>query len=236
MTTRLGLPRLCSYAVIGALAFCAAPSPGPASAAEVNSLHGGATSVQFLALGGGYRTPAFRTSGIYLKCHLSDRGALRVGTDFSLDESSGKSPVGPDFQNTRYYSVSVSAEFEEYVDASGPVTVFLGVGPYWTRGRNSWDNFRSDVYNQVTYVRYSRSEYRYWEIGGSVGVGFEWFFKRRLSLLGRVGATLGFGERHELERYYASDPYHPYTDENRLDYKTATAGSSSAALGLGVYF
>src|SRR5258705_4017804 len=36
---------------------------------ETNSIHAGATSVQFLTLGGG-------TNGIYVKRHFSDRGAL----------------------------------------------------------------------------------------------------------------------------------------------------------------
>src|SRR5687767_5429604 len=64
-----------------------------------NSVHGGASSVQFLTFGGGYRTP-FRTSGLYFKTHLSDRSALRVGTDFSLDEATATDPLGGNVRHT----------------------------------------------------------------------------------------------------------------------------------------
>src|SRR5437867_12668365 len=79
-----------------------------ASADESNSLRGGSTAIQFLTFGGGYRSP-FRTSGLYVRHHLSDRGALRVGVDFTIDESTGESPPGvvePSVQNYRNYSIS----------------------------------------------------------------------------------------------------------------------------------
>jgi len=203
-----------------------------------NSIRAGATSVQFLTFGGGYRSPAFRTSGIYLKSHFSDRGALRIGTEFSYDNFSGESsptssPVSQDYES---YSFSVSAEFDEYVDATGPVTAFLGAGPYWSRGRYTRQSSRTDIYNNLQYSSYSRRESKSWEVGASIGAGFEWFFKQKLSLVGRVGASLGFGKSHAHEEFIYQDPYGNRSGNDDFDTTTATASTSTAALGLGLYF
>ena len=247
MLAHIGLIRLVARAALSAFVFALASSSAFADSERsdnppvdrpVNSIHAGATSVQFLTFGGGYRAPAFRTSGIYLKTHLSDRGALRVGTEFTLDESSGESPP-PELPNNSHitsYSVSVSAEIDEYVDATGPVTVFLGFGPYWSRGRYSSEASGYLTYSNVTFSRYSKSEYRFWEVGGSAGAGFEWFFKRKLSLIGRVGASLGFGRTRRTSEYRYGDPYGSESHSENFKASTATASSSAAALGLGLYF
>jgi|SRR5688572_2852502 len=205
-----------------------------------NSLHDGAASVQFLTFGGGYRTP-FRTSGFYFKTHLSDRTAFRVGTDFSLDESSATDPLRDDVNyssNTRSYSISVSSEFQRYIDGDGSVTVFLGFGPYWSRGRNYFDYASrryADLYGRAWFDTY-QNETRGWEVGASAAVGFEWFFKRKLSLLGRVGSSVGFGRRHEIRHSNYFDGIQNHPSVERSDATTATAGFSGAALGIGVYF
>jgi hypothetical protein len=83
--------------------------------------------------------------------------------------------------------------------------------------------------------RYS-FEIRSWEVGATAGVGFEWFFKRKLSVLGRVGANLAFGKQHEStsSAYDVSDP-NTYSSR-RTNYSTVASTSSSSALGLAVYF
>jgi len=234
VTLELHAPRLFWIAAITPLILFGA-SQARASDSEFNSIHAGATSVQLLTFGGGYRG-SLRTSGIYLKSHISDRGAIRAGVDLSLDESSGKNPLGPGAENNRRYYVIVGAELDEYVDASGSVTVFLGVGPYWTRSREFYD--RLDVFSpdpSTTYTYYNSFESRGWEAGGSAVVGVEWFFKRRLSLLGRVGATLGFGKRHERQVADSTDPNYVGT-VSEFNSSTVQAGTSTAALGLGIYF
>jgi hypothetical protein len=204
-----------------------------------NSLHDGAASVQFLTFGGGYQTP-FQTSGLYFKTHLSDRTAFRVGVDFDLKESSAKDPLGDDVNytaNTRNHSVGVSSEFQRYIDGDGSVTVFLGFGPYWSWSRSYFDYARRylDFYGP-TWVDVYQSETRGWEVGASASVGFEWFFKRKLSLLGRVGSSVGFGKRHEIRNtnYFDGVQNHPRVE--RFDATTVSAGISAAALGIGVYF
>ncbi|HMI31236.1 MAG TPA: hypothetical protein VK527_05810 [Candidatus Limnocylindrales bacterium] len=237
MTTLLDSPRPFLRAAVGAIctiALSAALSDG-AAGAEENSLHAGATSVQFLVLGGsGSGPPAFGTSGIFVKTHLSDRGALRVGADLYLNESTAKPGQLRRAENNRYYAVSVSAEFEEYVDATGPVTVFFGVGPYWTRYRSSTEYINMDL-SDPAYVFYSNYERRTWEVGGAAAVGFEWFFKRRLSMIGRAGASVGFGKRNDYEQHTSTYPTYQ-NQEYRFESTTATAASSSAAIGLALYF
>ena len=209
-----------------------------------NSLRTGATSIQFLAIGGASR-PSFRPSGLYLKWHMSDRNAFRLGTDFSLDESSGKNslpiPSPPYFgtrtyQNDRNYSVSVSAEFERYVDATGPVTIFVGFGPFWSRGRAYYDETVFYDSYPIASTQTYLDEQRSWEVGASASIGFEWFFKRKLSLLGRVGGNLGFGERHQNRRVTFSDGAQTQLHVDRFDTTTAEAGIGAAAIGAAVYF
>jgi hypothetical protein len=234
MTSRAGLPLalVALFLAVGAGACGAEPS-------DINSIHAGATSIQFVTFGGGYTSP-FTTNGIYLKTHFSDRGALRIGTDFYLSESSGDTPEDPSQQTRDYksHSYTVSAEIQEYVDPKGPVTVFLGFGPYWKRG-----DFR-DVYSRqstnsgFTYYNYSEFETRSWTVGGSAAAGFEWFFKRKLSVLGRVGASFGFGKQRDGHHFRTTDQFGTVLEDrrDRVDSNTATATSSSAALGFGLYF
>ena len=75
-----------------------------------------------------------------------------------------------------------------------------------------------------------------WQVGATAGVGFEWFFKHKLSVLGRVGANLGLGKNHQntFAAYDFSNPGTYYT--RRLDTSTLTSSSTSSALGLAVYF
>jgi hypothetical protein len=239
MATRSGWHLSLVGAATCSLALCALVSARPSSAAEwnrpSNSIHAGATSVQFLTFGGTNRFPAFSSAGLYLKYHFSDRGALRVGSNFYLDELSAKNPKPPNTstRDSRNYSVSVSAELEEYVDATGTVTIFLGVGPYWTRGRAFEQFYYLDT--SSPYYTLSRYETKYWEVGGSAAVGFEWFFKRTLSLIGRGGASLGFGKNHGSNYRETNYPNVPIED-NHFEATTATAGSSATALGMAVHF
>ena len=237
MTTRPVFRRLLSFAALCSPLFCAAPCLADRSD-EANSIHAGAASIQFLPFGGGSSfSPASSRSGIFLKSHFSDRGALRLGATLSLDESSGKSPPGPipNGENIRSYAISVSGEIDEYVDSRGPITAFVGVGPYWVRSRSSFEVWRVYTAPDSTVQRSSyKSERKTWEVGATAAMGFEWFFKRKLSVIGRVGASLGFGKRHDKNSSVFESIVYPGS-QNQLDSNTATAGTSSAALGLAVY-
>lgn len=237
---------LAASAALGVLALyalpCAADWEGdrerePARERPVNSIHSGAASVQFLTFGGGGQGP-FHTNGIYFKTHFSDRGALRVGTDFNISEIHGEDPIAalPHARNTDSYSFTVSAEVEEYVDATGPVTVFLGVGPYWSRSRYKADEVRYEQLPSSYYISSYRTDSRSWEVGGSASAGFEWFFKRKLSVMGRVGASFGAGKSHYENTYISGDIVNPTTDSQIIDATTTSASSATAALGLGLYF
>jgi len=206
------------------------PATCSAEPSQYNSIHARATSIQFFAFGGG-------SHAVALKSHFSDRGAVRVGVNLSLDESTGNGPRSelPHLLNTRNYLISVSGEIQEYVDARGPVTVFVGAGPYWTRGRNSYEETRYYVaYDSTTHYTYSKSERTSWQVGGTATAGFEWFFKRKLSVIGRAGASFGFGKRHE-DSIYFNDYFIPPSGAGHFDSSTASAGTSSATLGFAVY-
>jgi hypothetical protein len=176
---------------------------------------------------------------VYFKTHFSDRGALRIGADFNFNESHGDSPAqqaSSYARNSDSHSVIVSASIDEYVDDTGPVTVLLGIGPYWSQGQGSSDLVQYQPYNSTYYVYSYTEESRSWELGGTAAAGFEWFFKRKLSVVGRVGASFGFGRIHR-ENTNTSGPVGNVTTETlELNSKTATASSSAASLGFGLYF
>jgi hypothetical protein len=210
-----------------------------ASAEDINSLKGGSTSIQFLSFGGESRG-LFRTSGLYMKRHLTDRTALRIGADFSVQESSGETPPSGapgTVNNTRDYSISLVGEVTRYLDATGPVTMFVGLGPYWTRGRSFYEQWTTQTSGGTDYSYHDKNDGRYWEIGGSAALGFEWFVKRKLSVLGRVGASVGFGERHQNYAYeYSDGGIITVRSARRFDGTTAAAASSTGALGFSAYF
>jgi hypothetical protein len=199
---------------------------------ETNSIHAGATSVQLLTLGGG-------TNGIFVKCHFSDRGALRVGTTFDFSEQTGDNAAGSPLQARRYrsYNFTGSAEIQEFVDATGPVVLFVGFGPFYSRsyGLDQWTSGPDYFGNTYYYARYEDSR---WLVGGGVSTGFEWFFKRKLSVIGRVGASLGFGKSHNEQQTKSTDINGNvlYDDHRVIDSDTISASTSNAALGLGVHF
>jgi len=214
--------------------FVASPCLG--SRDPANSIASGAFALEFLTFGGGWQQP-FTASGIYMKLHLSDRGALRAGTSFSLSQSSSTNPIGyyAPQGNDRNYSITVSSEYDYYVDDSGPVTVYLGFGPYWSRLRNLYERTQLLSSTSTVPYEYYSDEYRRWEVGGTASAGFEWFFKRKLSLTGRVGASVGFGEMHNLHRDRYFDGVDTQDISVRRDATTSAAGTSSAALGISVY-
>ncbi|HEX7078929.1 MAG TPA: hypothetical protein VF363_10945 [Candidatus Eisenbacteria bacterium] len=218
-------------------AFAALP-PSPASAEGTNSLHAGATALQFLAVGGS-RTP-FRTTGVYVKHHLTARNAVRIGAEFSLDNANGDTPPGTGetrVERDRHHAITVSGEFARYLDGDGPVTMFLGVGPYWTQERS----LQQYLFEYPSTYGGIASDYREFdnrnsEVGGSVAAGFEWFFRPKLSLLGRLGASVGFGKRHSRDEERFSDGTSTAISIRRFDGTTAASATSNGILGFAAYF
>jgi len=192
------------------------------------------TSVELLTFGGG-------TNGIYVKRHLSPRNAVRIGADFYL--SSNKFSIPPEgtvtqngASSTRSYTVS--AELERFIDATGPVTVFLGLGPYYGHWRGRNERYRTGYDGAGPILEHYEADGFQRIIGGSAAAGFDWYFKRSLSVTGRVGASAGFGRSHYRSRSTRTDSsgsvLYDFHDEYRST--TSTASTSSAALGIGVHF
>lgn len=227
--------RATSRAVACIAACCFALStPCRARAESFNSIRSGATALQLLVFGG-----SGSRSGLWLKHHISDRSAIQIGATLNLDEANGTSPPpGPSHRhNSRYYSVGVSSEFQLYLDRRGPLTVYVGFGPMWSRARQSDEYTDPYVASDLTlHTHYSKYERKSWSVGGTGSAGFEWFFKRKLSALGRVGAGFMFGRRHEnfISVYDLADPSTYQSELTTFD--TAASSTSSAALGLAVYF
>lgn len=234
------MPRRSTIAILITIAACLsslAPAVCLADKDPANSIASGSFSVQFLTFGGGYQQP-FSNSGIFMKVHMSDRSALRAGTTFSLDEESATNPLSAASRlkaSDRNYSFMVSSEYEYFADETGPVTFFVGFGPYWSRTRSMYERTYIDSDTPNAPFDYARLESKNWEVGGAATFGLEWFLKRKVSVLARVGASVGFGKRHqdELDEYYDGSQLHEA--RSHFDSTTSRAGTSTAALGLSVY-
>jgi len=198
----------------------------------VNSIRAGAVSIQLLTFGS-LNSTIFQTSGLYVKAHFSDRGALRLGASFAVDDYSGS--IRSQFASVRsdFSVVTLAAEVLEFLDASGSVTTFVGVGPYWERGSGSG---KSSTNPGPGYASIFRSESKSWELGGSASFGFEWFLKQKLSVIGRMGASLGIGKFHGSDLSQRTSPSGVEIFRMNFDEDTATASSTAAALGLSAYF
>lgn len=220
--------------------------PGAAFAGGENSLRSGATAIQFQALGWGGSRSTIRTMGIYLKQHLAERSALRIGADFSVDNASSDRPqvvpvppVGSSRSSSQTaYAAQAALEFLRYLEGEGPFTMYVGVGPVW-----SWYNrvneytHEYDTSDTTVVVEHGRDESRSWTIGATASVGFEWFVVQRLSVLGRMGASLGFGERSSYYKYTVTggtSAVPPRTSDSKSS--VTVAGTDGVMLGFSAYF
>lgn len=227
------------FSALGSLAAAALITVSNAAAEEANSLHSGATAIQFFVLGGVSQAP-FQSRGLYVKHHLGRRDAIRVGADFWLDNSSGDSPsfaVPRTFDTGRRHSVTVTGEYERYVTADSPVAIYLALGPYYSRGRSYYE--RSIDWSAIdpNASSYSSDDTRSWELGAAAAAGFEWFFRSKLSMTGRLGVSAGAGKTHQRSEYrYEDGAGNARDDLSVLNRDRGTFGDTNAMLGVSVYF
>ncbi|MGE5176847.1 MAG: hypothetical protein ACM3JJ_10785, partial [Hyphomicrobiales bacterium] len=120
--------------------------------------------------------------------------------------------------------------------ADGPVAIYVAVGPYWSKNRYFDETFYdyTGLYPNV-YSYYSREE-KSWEVGGLIATGFEWFFRSKLSVTGRVGVSAGIGRDTTRHHDWQMNGLTREEHSDRQDEDSATAGSTSATMGVSVYF
>ena len=220
-------------AVFAALTLAA---PASAETASSNSIHAGAVSVQYLAFGGSSKFSGSTRSGVFVKAHFSDRGAVRLGASLSLDESTGKRPaqLPAEVGNTRDYEIYVWSEVQVFLDARGPVTTFVSLGPYWGKSRRMYEEtYYALAPDSTERSSHYQDEERSWEAGVTAATGFEWFFRRRISVIGRLGAGIGYTKQHQT---YIRSYDDASSQRQRFDFSSTFSGTSSAALGLSAYF
>jgi hypothetical protein len=190
--------------------------------AATNSLHEGAWGLEFQVQAPLLSSNYSGAAGIGAIRHFSDRSAVRLGmmVGINSEDSDGTRTVDHAFP---YDTTRVSGQAPGYSD-SRDVSAFIHLAHYMSVGTRlgvlveagpsarwiSNEYGSTDVYpyspGTVTYVYASDRDS--WSYGGDLQLGFQWFFRSRLSLAGRYGIT---GQRTESKQTQQSGFYN-YSD------------------------
>ena len=99
------------------------------SSSERNSLKEGAWALQF-GIGGNLTLTSFQGTTMAVKYQLSDRTAIRGGITISANTNNGNSSADEDTSNSAdAINVSFVLQYLWYVNPSGPIHFYVGVGP-----------------------------------------------------------------------------------------------------------
>ncbi|MEK7347656.1 MAG: hypothetical protein AABZ94_02170 [Candidatus Eisenbacteria bacterium] len=245
-------------ATLAVLGSALLPLAAQAEDAADSPLRSGAWAAEF-ELDPSYRYDFGFTSGVTIsaKRHHSARSALRFGASIAFNESEDKGEAS--YERYYYYSnptfSSKRGTTERHSENHG-YTLFLHLQRYHSvRDAMSifWELGPSLRYNESDYS----SEYIYpfdffapGEINRDsrslvarsaaldLGLGFEWFFNRRLSLGARGGAWWGYSWGTESSSYetYTTDNSYYRVGRDRNDLKRVTFQTSPATVTFSAYF
>ena len=243
-------------ALVGSGAF---PRAARAEDAEGSALKPGAWAAEF-EIDPKYRYDLGISTGATLsvKRHLSARSALRLGVSAGFDETKSDEERSYERYATYYVPTYVSdsatgeghdenhayallLHFVRYHPVRDAVTMFWEIGPSLRYAESqSHDEF---VYPGLSPTdpsetnSYDRSAVRR-EASLDLALGFEWFFNRRLSLGGRIGAFAAYGWGSEARVYGATvdDGSYWAREVLRSDPEGVSVHTEPAAIHLSAYF
>ncbi|MFH1687410.1 MAG: hypothetical protein ABIE70_07800 [bacterium] len=206
-----------------------------------NSLKAGAWALQF-QVNPNFTLGAYKGTILSFKKHTSDARAWRVGVsadfDFSdrdMERRNNDESFTSPLYSTEHYSFDLAAQRLWYASPSETVSFFYGLG--MRGGYGLAENRRQDP-GYPENGNYRKDTSSRWSLGGSGAVGFEWFVKPRISLVGEYEAAILYRSSVQKEYY---DHRHPDVENNReIESKTTMTGFSfehnDVRLGLSVYF
>jgi len=173
------------------------------TSSERNSLKAGVWAMQF-GISSNFTLTSFQGSTIAFKYQLSDKNALRVGITINGSTNSGNSAATGSVTDTSYGSipensstdaanVSFVIQYLNYMNPSGPVHFYLGLGPSisYNYSHSSSDNsylntseFYDNGYHTLGYWEriVNKSNSNQWGIGLTGVAGVEWFACQWLSI------------------------------------------------------
>ena len=179
------------------------------------------------------------------KRHFTTQTALRAGVVLVYSENTGSgknvttSPTSSVVDRTpNTYNQSRSAEFfthlVHYVLVRDHLGVFYEVGPFieFSDDRADLDVMRADSSGY-----HLARDVQGWNWGVQGGLGFEWFFRGRLSLGARWGAAASYGNgwTENRSRDYSSGGILTSTSVGRTDSRNADVRTTPTVLILTAY-
>jgi hypothetical protein len=189
-----------------------------------------------------------------VKYQLSDRNAIRAGVTLSGNISNGNSSATGAIADTGYGSVPGSssgnsatitfvAEYLWYINPSGPIHFFVGLGPYisYYHYNNTSDNSYFYTSNNQGYWQrsMSSSNTNQWAFGPAGVAGVEWFTTRWFSLHAEYNDGVQYqwnSQSSKSDNTATILGYIPVHRENSSTSKGWNVSSSSVSFGLNVYW
>jgi hypothetical protein len=224
------------------------------SSAERNSPKEGTWALQF-GIGGNFTLTSFQGSTIAVKYQLSDRTAIRGGITINGSNSNGNNSASgavadssygtlPGNSSTNGTNVSFVLQYLWYLNPSGPVHFYVGVGPSlaYSYSHSSSDNSyfeyqgnQTSFWEQETFASNSHQ----WTIGATGAAGIEWFANQWLSLRAEYSEGIQYQWRStnsSSDYSYTNPDFFPDHFGNSGTTKTWALNSSGVSFGLSVYW
>ncbi len=221
---------------------------------ERTPLEQGAWALQF-GIGANFTLTSFQGTTIALKYQLSDKSAIRGGITISGSTSNGNNTASGFVADTSYgavpenssadaSNVSFVLQYLWYMNPSGPVHFYLGLGPSvsYSYANSSSDNSTlTAVKTHGYWVRtVSTSNSRQWGIGGTGVAGVEWFANQWLSIRAEYSEGIQYQWRSAAPSSDLSSPLYLTYVPTHSDVSGTTKGwsltSGGVSFGLSIYW
>jgi hypothetical protein len=213
----------------------------------------GAWALQF-GIAGNFTLTSFQGTTIAAKYQLSDRNAIRAGITISGNTSDGSTSTSasvadtsdgtvPGGNSTNAATVSLVFQYLWYINPSGPVHFYVGLGPSfsYTHSNSSSDNFSlSRISTRGYWTRTTNASHSTQRAIGGAGIaGVEWFATRWLALHAGYNESFqyqwGSTSSNQDNSSSTYPNYIPYHIDNFGTNKGWVLSSSSVSFGLNVY-
>jgi hypothetical protein len=217
---------------------------------DTTSLKEGAWALQF-GISSNFTLTSFQGSTFSVKYQLSEKNAIRGGISVSGSTSTGNSTTSgmvadtsigtfPGRNSSSAQSVSLISQYLWYMNPSGPVHIYIGLGPTvsYSYSQNSPENISTGSNGYFSRAVNSSSSTQ-WATGLIGSIGVEWFPCYWLSLRGEYGESIQYQWRSvsSMTDYSSTDPsYVPTHYESSTKYKNWVLNSNSISFGLSVYW
>jgi len=224
---------------------------------DSTSLKEGTWAIEF-AITGNFTLSSFQGSTIGALYRISDKSAIRTGITINGSTNNGTTSnsgsmddtsygTAPGSNSTKSANVSFVLQYLWYMNPSGPVHIYTGLGPLvsYTYSNYSTDNLylyniNNSGSNREYWVQNSYgSSSTQWGAGGAGVVGVEWFACRWLSLHADYNESIQYRwGSNSTNNSWSSSTYPDYVPSQSNISGTSkgwAVNSSGVAFGLNIF-